>query len=392
MQNDYKESNFCNFLVHWTQTDPICWFNALLMATLFSQRSRKKIIQTMVDTWKEVNIQKYKTYIPKNVQISHNIQIFDAIYNIMMYLTHRRNLKSKLMLYQNDVDFFRHYNSVQILQLLHYFNPNMFPINKPVGSISQLYIKKFYDILGVNSIIFDRIENNQLVYSFYNDTQVLTNKHFIENYLNKIDLQKRLNKDIDIIMINISSVKFNYPDYYHVGILESLQDIIIYNDDEYELDSILLVNWNKSKYGSHGIAGITCDKQRFVYNGWYSGTKDPTMQSYERSDHTDTHCQLMKFHWDANVDMSFHLDPVACQLISQQHDKHRLLFSFAKGDRILIYVKKPTREQLQKQYNLERQLVERQKELVAKLESEDMLIEGGLKRYTNGKKSNRKAY
>jgi hypothetical protein len=377
MDKSYKEPNFCNFLIHWTQTDPICWFNALLMATLFSQRSRKLVTQTIIEKWKmktvvdNANGMKHSMYIPDNLQSAYDLKIFDVIYRIIRYMTHRRNLKK--ILYKNDVQFFQQYNSVRILQLLHAFNPQMFPISKPQGSKSYFYIKRFYDIMNVNSIMFDK-NASKISYSFMNDARILSNSAYTPKRLSKTELSQELKKEYDIIIICVNGAKLIKPEYYMVENTElgSLNNVIYFNNNEYELDSIILTNWNDTPVGHHAIAGITCDKQKFVYNGWYEGTRDPSMDvNYQRMriNTKKTHCPLMKYEWNQHIDDPRHLNPNTCELEQHANDK-RLSFSFAKGERMLIYVRKPHDEQLKKQYELEQHLLTEHEKVINGMQHE----------------------
>ena len=141
--------------------------------------------------------------------------------------------------------------------------------------------------------------------------------------------------------------------------INAMNDIIKYNNSEYELDSIILHNWNHYTINiGHAIAGITCDKKRYVYNGWYSGTNDPAMQK-KIGEFNKTHCPLMRYDWNPKINYEFHLNPVTCKLDDYKNSKD-IAFSFARGDRLLIYVKKPSQAQLEKQYELEKKLIERE--------------------------------
>ncbi len=65
----------------------------------------------------------------------------------------------------------------------------------------------------------------------------------------------------------------------------------------------------------------------------------------------------MKYNWNPKIDFDFQLNAKNCTL-DKLSDNKNLAFSFAKGDKLLIYVKKPTQNQLIKQYELEKTLVD----------------------------------
>jgi hypothetical protein len=62
----------------------------------------------------------------------------------------------------------------------------------------------------------------------------------------------------------------------------------------YKLESMLLNNHNSDSCNmGHALAGVTCRGQRYMYNGWVRGTKDPAARGGIRN----TACQLMPFDW-----------------------------------------------------------------------------------------------
>jgi hypothetical protein len=125
-----------------------------------------------------------------------------------------------------------------------------------------------------------------------------------------------------------------------------LNDNIEYNGEQYELDSVILNNWNtNSDLMDHVIAGITCENQRYVYNGWTRYTQDPTIDKTKQKTFSKYPCELMKFNWNVKQNNDFCLNLQKCNLPKPAKNKKgdvisNLCFSFNKGDRILVYVKK----------------------------------------------------
>jgi hypothetical protein len=130
--------------------------------------------------------------------------------------------------------------------------------------------------------------------------------------------------------------------------LTSLNDKIDYLGVEYHLDSVILSNWNKEILNKgHGIAGITCKKNKFVYNGWTRTSMDPAMVNKEIT--RKIPCELMPYNWNIKKHGDFCLSPKNCipeVLKSVKGIKGRnLCFNFSKGKRILVYIRKdPMRE------------------------------------------------
>jgi hypothetical protein len=110
---------------------------------------------------------------------------------------------------------------------------------------------------------------------------------------------------------------------------------------KYNLDSVLLNNWNTNSTGSHAIAGITCKKKHYVYNGWARSTMDPTMGTRKLHEFP---CELMQYDWNIKENGDFCLNTEKCipEILKRNLNNHDLCFNFSKGERILIYVRKDT--------------------------------------------------
>lgn len=359
-------NNNCSNIISLKQYGPTCWFNSILMALLYSDESRKLLLEKSKKWDKKIKI-----------------------YNTINYILHNKYLRTDKI--YEDYIYFDKIRPEYILNELHKYNSKKFvfnPIkNKKVGFKSALYIRKLYKLLGVKVLFLDYDNyTNKLYYSLYNNVKVkeISNNNNIKlkiNFKTKKTIEKYC-KDPDIIIIHIDQnhVPYNiYPNHYNLN-NEKFKNILInlknnkeninYNNNEYINDSILLSNWNKS-IGGHSIAGITCKGDKYVYNGWTRSTVDPNMKNiwekvvrnnkvfyynkflhksvYEKDLPSDAMilknssipCELMKFSWDPNDDKDndFCLNPKKCSLdfISTMKD---VCFSFNKGSRELIYTKK----------------------------------------------------
>jgi len=358
-------NNNCNNIISLKQYGPTCWFNSILMALLYSDESRKLLLEKSKKWDKKIKI-----------------------YNTINYILHNKYLRTDKI--YEDYIYFDKIRPEYILKELHKYNSKKFvfnPIkNKKVGFKSALYIRKLYKLLGVKVLFLDYDNyTNKLYYSFYNNVKVkeISNNNIILNinFKTKKTIEKYCN-DPDIIIIHIDQnhVPYNsYPNDYNLN-NEKFKNILInlknnkeninYNNNEYINDSILLSNWNNS-VGGHSIAGITCKGDKYVYNGWTRSTVDPNMKNiwekivrnnkifyynkflnksvYEKNlpsnamvlKNSSIPCELMKFNWNPNDDNDndFCLNTKKCSLdfISTMKD---LCFSFNKGGRELIYIKK----------------------------------------------------
>lgn len=85
------------------------------------------------------------------------------------------------------------------------------------------------------------------------------------------------------------------------------------------------MNIDKNSY--HTIAGITCRKQRYIYNGWRNANENTTP------------CNLMKHPWNISHKKGyFCLHPYEC--VIQEGMGPELCYNFTKGERYLTYVKR----------------------------------------------------
>jgi hypothetical protein len=80
---------------------------------------------------------------------------------------------------------------------------------------------------------------------------------------------------------------------------------------KFKVDALLLNNFNVDECKtSHSIAGVTCDNELYMYNGWNKKTKDPGMiVGYKSVDA----CKLMKFDWMSSPN-NFCINSTDCTL------------------------------------------------------------------------------
>lgn len=88
--------------------------------------------------------------------------------------------------------------------------------------------------------------------------------------------------------------------------------VIKYNGVTYILDSCIIGAELRTQTCSiaHAIAGVTCNGERYVYNGWTARSADPAMAG-SSSVIRDMPCALGKYPWDQNK--SFCINTGACR-------------------------------------------------------------------------------
>jgi hypothetical protein len=332
-------STKCSNVITIQQYGPTCWFNSILMAVLYSQESRKLLLEKS-KTWnKKIKILKTLEYILKH-----------------KYL--RTDNISKDYLYFNKV------RPENILENLHEYNNKKFYNTElfKSGFFSSLYIRKFYKLLGAKVLFLDYTEafNSDLYYSRHNNISMTgVGIEYVERSKPLTTILKHF-EDPDVIIIKKirkDDIANYYPYPLHYG-LENLSDKymddktyksllslgkkVTYKNETYTQDSVLLTNWNDYIIRKgHSIAGITCEGERYVYNGWTRTTIDPNIA--EELEHNNKEinipCELMKFDWDIKNPSEFCLNRKKCILDSMNINYHNLCFSFNKGSREIIYIK-----------------------------------------------------
>lgn len=328
-----------------------CWFNAILMISLYSQLTRRVLIK-VAKHWDKTNsfFQILKSILIKYYREPEKAQEF---YNkirpeIILY---------KLIKYSNNkklANFLKKQIKKNYVNLGYY----------------ETYITSFFDYLQINCLEIVYTSNNKYILNFHNEISNVisssgeyqielnpptkTNNEVYEKTKKSLDkipdiivvIHKDLNKSKTRIYEHFAKYK-NFDSYYadkyncKIKGIENYEDFIYLNGHKYKLDAILLTNYNEMAL-SHVIAGITCDNERYIYNGWQKITKDPAMYQFGGSLNDQQPCALMKYNWDLRKDDTFCLNANTCKL-DFITDRSQLCFSVGKNTDIssktLIYVR-----------------------------------------------------
>ena len=340
-----SKKSVCSRILTPKQVGPICWFMAAFVAMFYSQRSRKILLDESIN-WDTSN----------------------ELYSLLKHVLDDKYLKVED---KESEDYMKFSDDTfkSILTLLHKINNKDFPYNPDTilgGFSSEYYIGKLYELLNIRYKMFDYfVKDNTLVYSYLNS------EYNIQKY-NVEDDRLHLNFDYDEL-IKMKKFKYKYEqeedthtppiliirlqdkEAYRMytfflknniiseGIkklfLKSMNKKIIYNGVEYNLDSVILANWNINKDNGHAIAGITCKKKKYIYNGWTRTSMDPVMGTEITR---NIPCELMRYNWNIKKHGDFCLDTKKCipAALKRKLEYYDSCFNFSKGTRILIYVRK----------------------------------------------------
>ena len=342
--------NFCNKVVTIPQYNETCWFNTILMSLLYSQHSRKLLLHKMTELTTKTRLMRIINRILKSYYVNpKKAQEYFKIFKPEVILSYVRDIDKptlKTMIYQGWLSQFFIHNFIEQLgcsciTIDYYIDKNRKP--KLYAGISQrinIYstrdkyanVEYLQDQFDIYDTILDTPNPDYIcINTWTTSTRNMTgiNKIFSDAKHYKRDLQ------------------FDKYGFDYSGIIE-LKDEITFNGNIYKLDSCILLNYNTNDVNiGHNIAGITCKSKRHIYNGWMRTTHDRAKGDRVKDDIDDIDdalpCELIDFKWDIQDKTEFCINGDLCKLpyltSQRQKKKTSLCFSFAKGDKTLIYVK-----------------------------------------------------
>jgi hypothetical protein len=337
--------DLCNKVVTIPQYLGTCWFNAILMMFLYSQYSRKLLIENIFFSKKSNKLEEIFYDIIHNYYIDPNKAI--TYFNVMRPEEILREFNLSKKLYENMIikgyyiklfmSIFLTKININHLVLDYYSNKIFVGINKYI--IANINKKRKFE-MNIDYSNFDYtsiIDDNQN----YKDVPqyIIVNLWDIKN-----KYMYEFNKDL------FTSQIFNIYTYYRsfkFKNLYELKDKIEFNGHTYILDSCGINNYNRRYRFSHAIAGITCENNRYIYNGWIRNTLDYNIKTPLKN---PLPCELMKYDWDIHKpDNKFCLDKKKCTVKNLDiTNEKNLCFSLNKGDRTLIYVLCDDKEEVKK--------------------------------------------
>lgn len=319
----------CDSVITLKQYGGTCWFNSILTALLYSDESRKMLLERS-KTW------------------DTSIKIFNTLSFILKNKYFRTTEK------EDDYKYFEKMTPENILVDLNKYDPNIFKfnplINEP-GYDQNVYINKVYKLLNINVLYLDyNYKTKKYYYSKYNTVDETIVKKLLAGSFTYNETKNTIEENIknhDIIVINPlmeKSLKFldKYPPHYLITdkIIDDI-DFITFKNQKYNQDSVILSNYNRSS-GAHAIAGIKCMGVKHVYNGWVRSTIDPALGTriIKEKGKIEIPCEYMRFEWKTNEKQhKFILNPKTCKLDDLPKKNKTVAFNFNKGHRLMIYTK-----------------------------------------------------
>lgn len=342
--------DFCKDLKVIPQFVGSCWFNSILMAVLYSQYSRKIMI----------NVSKKWDKKDKFLNILRNI--IKRNYNDPSIAYYYNKIQPQLLLFKYlkkyDIDI-EAYIKKKIKKKITNFGWNNFYYPTFLRNLDSKTLDIYYNkdnnttIINFHKNIDMKMDNNSIAITYnYKKIDIEKERKNIINIIKEVPnyivlfhsdytLTRIIPKGFDILK-NYRNNEANVYDLssYNIKVdgIKDYKDIITFNGVKYKLDSCIINNFDKG-VNKHSIVGITCNDNRYVYNGWTNKTYDPALNNKEVINKgTIFPCSLMEYNWDLRNDQEFCLNKKLCKL-NFEIDKNDLCFSFGKGDRILTYVR-----------------------------------------------------
>ena len=282
-------------------------FNAIMMAVLFSEKSRK-LLFIESRNWSSGELKIFKSLISAYYSGKGNIQKILSQINPDVFLM-------KMLFDENE--------QKEILKKL----------KTPIKSLkwNNFFLINLYRALGIKCMSVAYLKDGSCYLDFDKSLKwemivemgelkpriSQSNEKPLENPDVIILYHSDLNNSIEIMKrtgIKVSSGDFrdSFGDY---------KDEITFNRESYVLDSVLL---NTSTVGLN-------DDGKKVFNSW-------KLSDYKLS----VPCSLKSFNWDVKKPERFCFNPNECELdlLEDVDDIDELCFNFGEGERTLIYIRK----------------------------------------------------
>ena len=314
----------------------ICWFLAIVVIMFYSQRSRRVIMEAS-KTWDG----RVKTGMERIVFSLFKNLLYERYLIVGEYPANSKEYKTF-----NEATF------LEILKQLFEMNSNDFPYNPDdnKGYHMDSYIYKLYNLLGVDCKMFDYEPAPKYKGELYYSS---VNKEFDSNIsISSYNNTKPhipgwqpyiLNPNVGVykddghapFILIITRTPFLTPFANNKIVnddvtkeLSSMKQKITYNGYEYHLDSVYLINANRTGFIDHAIVGMTCKNKKYIFNG------EPYMGR------SNFPCVLIPHNWNIQSDRDFYLSDNDCILHSVPKTKDENRYNFSEGKRRFIYVRK----------------------------------------------------
>jgi hypothetical protein len=263
-----------------------------------------------------------RQYLMKNLPTSELKSKNKDLYEIFMDI-----LENRYYLYKdNDLKLFNQLKPENILEMLHTADENTFYFNSDkhsAGHSGEYYMVRLFEYFGMKKkVIYMRKENENYFYSPLNNVlrlkyepvytvdgnETKTKKQTVYALFDEEVKVEDVPQSPDLLVVTkINTLEDTDPGQPVISLnSKAIQETIEYQGNMYKISSTLTTNWNEDKCGQiHQIAGVTCNNERYIYNGWLKTYMNPKGR---------VPCELMKYDW-LKKDKNFLLSTTKCELI-----------------------------------------------------------------------------
>jgi len=344
------KKDFCSSIMTIPQFGGTCWFNSILMAVLYSQNSRK-VLLNICDTWDTENnkflmickeiLLKYYIYSKEAVLFFNKFKPEVILLNMLNNFENKR-LKKRIKktirkIGYNEIGAHTYYiNSV-------YKNLGVKCLDITYSEYHDKYFLNLYKFF--KSLLFDKTTKE-----LYIDSEIIGNLAV----KNEIDEIKEILDDVPDVLIFHSSnkckvatetiekcydiirnIKSEFEDIYDAEFknygnikiegLKEHRDEIEFNGRKYKLESCLLSSYNTINPDStelHAIAGLRCKDKKYIFNSW-------GIEKTEKTEENKLACPLFEYDWDLNKNEEFIFNNYSCKITTlKEKEKGSFVFNF----------------------------------------------------------------
>ena len=309
----------CNNVSTIPQLGPTCWFNALLVGFFYSQGMRN-VMFSVCHEWKS------------------DEKLVNILYQTVMDILLNKYVSKKVG------DPIKHIYPEHILKIMHMVDNIKYSYDPAVhvGNTPNSYIVQMFKLLHIahDTIFFDFNYADDIILA--KNSRTIGFKHIsaaipkvvIFQFRDRIEEYKNAKIKIDYSRVENLEDYSNGRDYF-----DTKKGIITFNKHEYIIDSLYISNFNSAQCSlSHAIAGVTCNSERYVYNGWTTDTVDPGFKN-KNTVNSGNPCKLMKYDWIGDPN-TYCIDTANCKLTSMfgtENEKKNLCFNFKKGGQRIYF-------------------------------------------------------
>ena len=278
--------DYCKDVMPIPQFEGTCWFNAMMTALFYSDRTRGFFIDKLPSIKKT---------------LKNHPKILD-MFEDLLFNNYRKNEKS-------NRNFYNALKPENMIKELNKSNNELFYIDegwvkrRGWGWDGSVYMDQLFRFLNIKSnVLYLKMYNERAMslseknanmrisddeewieYENYDDIEnkkgnsywrfMMANPEYKGEQFS-FELKKRTSTAvinryipgvIDLIPVNIE-INCRAPEYLH------------FKNGLFQLDSMMMSNFDINTCGAgHQISGITCKSKKYLYNGWMRNTKDAAM-------------------------------------------------------------------------------------------------------------------